>query len=104
MKLTVKYGLYDQFDRMWEDCYALVEVEVPDTVATESPDSIKILGVKLDQDTEDYARGIYIDIPAFLNDVTACLTKDVLEEVFVEEYTDGWSDVRFNAWWSASNA
>lgn len=102
MKFTLKYDLYDSFDRVWEDCIALVEVEVPDTVLTESPDSIKILNLKLDKDTESYALGMYIDIPLFLKDVKASLTEETLEEVFVEQYTEGWSDIRFNAWWKRS--
>ena len=90
MQYVFKWNLYSWGDRAYEDCIALVTVEVPDTWKTIEPteEQLTVVSVVLEPDTEKYLKGTYrTDIGKLTKDLTNDVNSDdILEDM--AEYGD----------------
>ena len=91
MKYTYRWQLYWWGDRAYEDCIALVEVNVPDNWKEVEPPESKctLSDITIEEQTEKYLVGTYhTDIPKLIEQLKKDLKHDRMMEDLIEDMVE----------------
>ena len=104
MQYDIKLNMYHywQSSRMFEDCIVIFTVNLPDNTNVECPkvDEIFIIDVEFEADTKSYLKIFHADsYVELLHEVREDVRLHDLHEIFIEQFTEDWSDKRFEEWY-----